>query len=255
VARDLVGRYRKAPWRFAVVDNDGHLLLAGTTRRRPAASEQALPCAEGGVAELRVTAEQLAALAHDPGAHPPWAAVVADIAAQFGDRRRRRAGLSAHPHSRHARGALRRHIQVRDRTCVAPGCRRAARRCDADHTQAYTEGGDTTAANVGPLCPRHHALKHHGGWQLRQPRPGHFHWRSPLGEEYTTRGEPIMPPLPEPRPGPLPQEPPTAGPRYVEGPSYEARPPSPPPTTATRQQRHAFWKHPPPEDLADPAPF
>jgi hypothetical protein len=41
-------------------------------------------------------------------------------------------------------------------------------------------------------------MKHHGGWQLDQPHPGRFHWRSPLGHTYRTRGEPIAPDLPEP---------------------------------------------------------
>ena len=250
VARDLVGRYRRAPWRFAVVDNEGHLLLAGTTRHRP---EGILPIAEGGVVELHITAEMLAAL--DPATHPEWATVIADIAAQFAGRKRHRAALDAHPRSRHARGPLLRHIQVRDRTCVAPGCRRPARRCDADHTHSYAEGGATTEANVGPLCPRHHALKHCGGWQLRQPRPGHFHWRSPLGEQYMTRGEPIMPPLPAPVPGPPPAGPAASTPRHVEGPTYPPLRPRTRPVSEAPQRRHSFWKHPPPEDPEHPAPF
>jgi hypothetical protein len=208
----LDGMFDRAPWRFAVLDNEGYLLLAGATRHRPTKPDHTLPAAEGGLVELHLTAELLADLARDPAAYPGWVAVIADIAAQFADRRRLITALGAHPTSRHARGPLLRDIQVRDRTCIAPGCRRQARRCDADHTHAYTEGGATTAANVGPLCPRHHALKHRGGWQLRQPRPGHFRWRSPLGRRYTTRGEPIMPPLPEPCPGPLPPESPATGP-------------------------------------------
>jgi hypothetical protein len=262
VARDLVARYHRTPWRFAVVDQEGHLLLAGTTRQRPTAPEHREPverrAVEGGVVELHLTAELLTALAHDPAAHPEWAAVVADIAAQFADRARLRATLGARPQSRHARGPLLRHMQVRDRTCVAPGCRRPARRCEADHTDAYAEGGATTAANVGPLCPRHHALKHHGGWQLRQPCPGHFHWRSPLGQEYSTRGEPIMPRLPDPHPGPPPPQPcPSGSPgaRVVEGPTYEAPTGEPLPATRVRQRRRWSWAHPPPEDPEHPAPF
>jgi hypothetical protein len=258
VARDLAERYRRAPWRFAVLDDKGYLLLAGATRRRPTTPELALRPVEGGVVELHVAAEQLAALAHDPTTHPEWVGVVADIAAQFADRRRLVAALGAHPASRHARGRLLRHIQVRDRTCIAPGCRRAARRCDADHTQPYAAGGGTTTGNVGPLCPRHHALKHHGGWQLRQPRPGHFRWRSPLGEQYATRGEPIMPPLPEPCPGPLPSQLPTTGPtepRYVDGPSYHTSARLPRLAPDTPPPRHSFWKRPPPEDPEHPAPF
>ena len=49
--------------------------------------------------------------------------------------------LDAHPDERLPRSALRRHVQIRDRTCVGPGCRRRSRRCDQDHTVAYQAGG------------------------------------------------------------------------------------------------------------------
>ena len=45
-----------------------------------------------------------------------------------------------------AGAALRRHIQIRDRYCVFPGCRRTARACDIDHTVEFRDGGPTTAA-------------------------------------------------------------------------------------------------------------
>ena len=296
-ARHLVTRQHRAPWRFAIVDDDGHLLLAGLTRHRPhptqaatatprsAAGQPGPAQAEGGLVKLHVTATLLTALAHDPGLFPAWAALITDLARRYTDRHRLLAALDAHPDSRHARGPLLRHIQVRDRTCTAPGCRRPAYRCPTDHTHDWALGGPTTIANTGPLCARHHALKHHAGWQLRQPRPGWFHWTSPLGEHYTTRGEPVMPPLPEPCPPPLGSEtptaetptaetptaetptaetlaaqppktaPPTAGPRHLGGPTFQTRAPQPRPADPTPPPRRFFWTHHPPENPDDPAPF
>ncbi len=281
-ARDLVTRHRHAPWRFAILDDDGHLLLAGITRRRPtladpttadpAAAHPATarptapsapaPRTDGGVVELHITASLLTALAsaliHDE--HHAWSDVITDLARQLADRRRLIDALDAHPDSRHARGPLLRHLQVRDRTCIYPGCRRPARACHADHTREYAHGGPTTAANTGPLCPRHHALKHHGGWRLDQPRPGWFHWTSPLGQTYTTRGEPIMPALPDPQPAEPESEPPGRAPeigrtRESERPTFDRRRPRPSPTEDEPPPRRSIWRHPPPEGPDDPAPF
>ncbi len=193
-------------------------------------------------------------LTHEPGAHHAWADVLTDLARQLAHRRRLIDALDAHPHSRHARGPLLRHLQIRDRTCIHPGCHRPARACHADHTRDYAQGGPTTAANTGPLCPRHHALKHHGGWRLDQPRPGWFHWTSPLGQTYTTRGEPIMPALPDPQPGEPESEPPGTPPQS-EHPTFDRRAPRPSPTHNQPPPRHSTWRHPPPEDPTDPAPF
>jgi hypothetical protein len=169
------------------------------------------------------------------------------------ERRRHRAPLGAHPRSRH--------IQVRDRTCVAPGCRRPAHHCDADHTparrsHAYTEGGDTTEVNVGPLCPRHHALKHCGGWwQLRRPAPA-----TPLAQPtrratHDPRRADHARHCPRPSPahrllGPLLPNPATS--MVLTYPAWSAPPRSSAETVPSR--RHSLWKRPPSEDPEDPAP-
>jgi hypothetical protein len=77
------------------------------------------------------------------------------------------------------------HVQLRDRHCVAPGCDRPATSCQLDHTVPYP-AGPTAAGNLGPLCSRHHLLKHRSQWRLTQPQPGHFQWTSPTGHTYTT---------------------------------------------------------------------
>jgi len=74
--------------------------------------------------------------------------------------------------------------------CVFPWCNRESRDCDIDHTVPYLDPGQggppgqTTAANLGPLCRRHHRLKTHGRWKLEQPVDGVFVWSSPHGRTY-----------------------------------------------------------------------
>jgi hypothetical protein len=77
-------------------------------------------------------------------------------------------------------------VQIRQQTCTAPGCRRPATECDAEHTVPYGKGGRTCLCNLGPCCRRHHRAKQAAGWQLEQPRPGVFRWATPLGRAYTT---------------------------------------------------------------------
>jgi HNH endonuclease len=78
-------------------------------------------------------------------------------------------------------------IRVRQQLCVFPGCGRAARRCDLDHTIPYHRGGRTCECNVAPLCRKHHQAKQARGWRLDQPQPGIMIWTTPSGRRYTTR--------------------------------------------------------------------
>ena len=81
-------------------------------------------------------------------------------------------------------------------------------------------------ANLGPTCPDDHAVKHDGGWQVEQPEPGAFVWRSPLGGRYRSRGEFLDPPLPDPTPTePEPDQ--QDGFRYDDGPILRRPPPEP----------------------------
>ncbi|MBO0875464.1 MAG: DUF222 domain-containing protein [Pseudonocardia sp.] len=195
VARDLVmAQASGARWRFAVVDPDGYLLLAGAIRRRPTGWPGGRSA--GGIVEIHVPVELLDRLSRDIADAGRWAGVVADIADQYRARHRLLAALHSDPFGRFAHAALSRHIEVRDRTCTFMGCRCVARHCDLDHTVDHAHGGATTPTNLGPGCGRHHLYKHKFGWLLRQPRPGHFTWTSPLGRTYHTRGQPIMPPPP-----------------------------------------------------------
>ena len=199
VARRIVtSQKRGAQWRFAVVDDDGYLLLAGLTRRRPTGPVSG--CCRGGIVELHLTADRLRTLAAQSDRHPTWAGVIADLAEQYARREQTLTALDDRPDDRFAHAALARHVQIRDRTCTHIGCTRPARTCDLDHAHDHALGGRTTQTELNPECDRHHLYKHELGWRLHQPRPGVFRWTSPLGRSYRTRGEPIMPPLPRPSP-------------------------------------------------------
>jgi hypothetical protein len=197
VARTLVAaQTRGARWRFAITDPDGYLLLAGAIRHRPIGAQD--DRCTGGIVEIHLPAELLDDLTIHPASHGPWARVISEIAEQYRDRHRLLAALDRNPGDRFPHAALARHIEVRDRTCSFMHCRCSARESDLDHTVDHARGGATTRTNLGPGCGRHHPYKHKLGWRLRQPRPGHFIWTSPLGRIYHTRGQPITPPLPPP---------------------------------------------------------
>ncbi len=94
--------------------------------------------------------------------------------------------------------ALRDHVTARDRICTFPYCTRAAERCDLDHARPHGDGGPTSAANLHPLCRRHHRAKHEGGWQVTRLPDGAHRWTGPTGRHYVTR----PPEYPIPRPPP-----------------------------------------------------
>ena len=159
---------------------------------------------------------------------------------------------------------MRRHVQMRDRTCVAPGCRRPARKAQQDHTRDYQHAGATVAGNLEPLCLRHHRMKHEGWWRLDQLEPGRFRWRSPLGEIYWARGDPIAPDLPEP----VPRAESDGGDggtdgggdnggvagRMVDGPIFEPRQPARPGSTPPAPPAESPPPRPP-VDVDDLPPF
>ena len=76
------------------------------------------------------------------------------------------------------------HVTTRDRTCTFPACRHAAELCDLDHTEAWTDGGETNSDNVAALCARHLNAKHHASWQVKHRQDGTSEWSSPTGHRY-----------------------------------------------------------------------
>lgn len=85
---------------------------------------------------------------------------------------------------------LRDALSLRSETEVFPWGTQPSRSADLDHTIPYVPLGEGGAAlqtgmhNLGPLSRSHHRAKTHGDWELRQPEPGRFVWRSPTGRHY-----------------------------------------------------------------------
>ncbi|MGU3356092.1 DUF222 domain-containing protein [Microbacterium sp. M4A5_1d] len=88
--------------------------------------------------------------------------------------------------------AMVRLLRARDRHCRFPGCRQPTIRCELDHTIAASDGGATHVCNLANLCKRHHDVKHHTRWHVRQLAGGRLIWTSPTGRIYR---EDAPPPL------------------------------------------------------------
>ena len=89
--------------------------------------------------------------------------------------------------------ALRRLVRWRADRCMAPGCGIPASRCEIDHSLAWEDGGETSLANLDPLCKGHHTVKHHGDWVVRHLDGGALEWISPTGRRYVVQPERRVP--------------------------------------------------------------
>jgi hypothetical protein len=88
------------------------------------------------------------------------------------------------------------HVVARDQTCVFPGCRVRADRCDLDHRVPFDADGGTGATsdvNLSALCRPHHRLKQQPGWRLAGYADGTLAWRTPTGHRYLRRPPPVGP--------------------------------------------------------------
>jgi hypothetical protein len=148
-------------WCLTVTGADGRAVAHACARRGPAAGEPVLRWAAGLRSRLGLLETgECSHAAESPAYRPP--------------------------------ARLRHLVCVRQRTCCYPGCRRAAVRCDLDHTVPYDQGGRTCTCNLAPCCRRHHRAKQAPGWQLQQPLPGEMTWRTPSGRTYQTAGNPYL---------------------------------------------------------------
>ncbi len=72
-------------------------------------------------------------------------------------------------------------------TDVFPYASNLSREMDLDHTIPYLDPddggppGQTGIGKLGPLTRHHHRIKTHSRWQVKQPFPGIYLWRSPHG--------------------------------------------------------------------------
>jgi hypothetical protein len=111
------------------------------------------------------------------------AVTIRPLAAGVCSHERESAGYRPSPSLRHL-------LEIRQRTCSFPSCRRAAVRCDIDHSLPYAKGGRTCECGCAPLCRRHHQVKQTRGWSLEQPEPGVLVWRLPHGRTYVAEPDP-----------------------------------------------------------------
>ncbi|MFT4305806.1 MAG: HNH endonuclease signature motif containing protein [Microbacterium sp.] len=82
---------------------------------------------------------------------------------------------------------LSRFLRARDERRRFPGCGRTVGGCDVDHTHDAALGGTTSAGNLAHLCRRHHTLKHHTAWPVRQLGDGVLEWTAPTGRHHLDR--------------------------------------------------------------------
>ena len=85
---------------------------------------------------------------------------------------------------------LREAVHLRSPVDVFPYATNTSRRREIDHTIPYRpphDGGppgQTRIDNLGPMTRFHHRIKTHSHWQVRQPFPGVYVWRTPHGRHY-----------------------------------------------------------------------
>ncbi len=85
---------------------------------------------------------------------------------------------------------LKRHLVLRDRTCVFPGCTRRADLCDKDHLLAWP-GGRTSEPNLADECEHHHQAKH-DRFRVQRLPDGTFRWTTPSGHTYDRPPRPVL---------------------------------------------------------------
>ncbi|MGV8881656.1 MAG: DUF222 domain-containing protein [Rhodoglobus sp.] len=83
---------------------------------------------------------------------------------------------------------MRRWLEIRDQTCVFPGCGKRARHCQLDHTKDRQYGGITKVTNLANMCEKHHHEKHHTLWTPEHLPDGRIRWTSPTG--FVVDGDP-----------------------------------------------------------------
>lgn len=83
------------------------------------------------------------------------------------------------------------HVRAHDQRCVFPTCNRRAADCDLDHLKAWQAHGETNPDNLAAECPRHHQVKHEGGWAVERLPDGTVRWISPTSHVYDKPLDPL----------------------------------------------------------------
>jgi hypothetical protein len=85
---------------------------------------------------------------------------------------------------------LKRHLELRDKTCIWPGCPRLAKHSDKDHLIPWPRGS-TSEKNLADECEHHHQAKHDCFTVVRLS-DGTFRWTTPCGKEYDRAPRPVL---------------------------------------------------------------
>jgi len=94
-------------------------------------------------------------IAVTPGSLVPWLELADYERAVFGPGGRVEVGIR----SRLFTGATRRALELRDRQCTHEYCDQPPERCQGDHIELYSQGGETTQENGRLLCAFHNRLR------------------------------------------------------------------------------------------------
>lgn len=156
---------------------------------------------KGGSVIIHTDLKTLAELEDSPGDLGGYGPVIADIARQVASRQSKASwevlvrdehGQIVHTGTTRRRpdAALQRHIEASYPTCIFPGCQMPAQECDIDHRNLYSEGGETSFDNNGPVCRHDHVGRHQAGWTYVRLPDGRHLWTSRFGHTYVTGGVP-----------------------------------------------------------------
>ncbi|WP_433351643.1 DUF222 domain-containing protein [Microtetraspora malaysiensis] len=238
LARVVAKRQIGGEWRFAVCDEDGHLLFAGVTRRRPGgwprhqagvaqemgvAGEpgrdvRAVPVRGRGVVELQFPLSLLRALHADLHALGGWAGVVADVVGQYeaadldhatgegeGGNEGADAGRGLGVGTSGSGDGRRRFPRAGLRRHIQVRDRVCTHPgCRAPATRSELDhtrsyaAGGSTSEGNLAAACAHDHDLRDNGWQVVQTAPGHVTWISRTGHRYPAQPPPVIEPLPEP---------------------------------------------------------
>jgi hypothetical protein len=126
------------------------------------------------------------------------------------------------------------YLIARDNSCTFPGCGVPAWRCDIDHTNTWSEGGETAAWCMGAVCRSDHNHRTHGGWKVTRDKLGLLRWISPLGRIHNVLPRQVLPTFtgdppgsgsgssdnPDPPPDVEPEPPPKITTKYPDEPPF-----------------------------------